>query len=150
MLLDPPPETLQAIQQCLSSFIASRRGNNNLLDAIKIKEVAMVELLQMKADQSLIKAQSRATSPHPMVQPGDTLSGGNAVFPLGTWEPDTTALDPGLQSLFDQFWGPDALGDMGNAGDFGSTGGNGVWDSLNALLGIGGSGVEDGAPPAAM
>lgn len=62
------------INQCLSDFMTARKGNGNLLDEVKIKEIAMMEMLRSKTDQGLSHANSRAPSPHVHLQANASLS----------------------------------------------------------------------------
>lgn len=94
--------------------MTARKGNSNLLDDVKIKEIAMMEMLRSKTGQGLSRANSRAPSPHAHVHANAALSStltadeGQSQATLPATEPNASNLapisDPSVQSMFDQFW----------------------------------------------
>ncbi|OCF31072.1 hypothetical protein I316_07343 [Kwoniella heveanensis BCC8398] len=138
LLSNPGPDVLRLINECLTSFVAVRKGNTNLLDEVKIKEIAMIEVLRNRADMNL----TRANSPAPATTSIVSLNVDDSqATETSTPHPATagvTNIDPNLQSMFDQFWGSqasvDLYGDQGmhNPGDAGAGGLS--QEYLNALL----------------
>ncbi|WWC63044.1 uncharacterized protein I303_105643 [Kwoniella dejecticola CBS 10117] len=108
LLNNPTADTLKTINQCLASFVAARKGNSNLLDNVKIKEIAMIEVLRNKADSSLTTFNSPVGSPQ-RVQPDLTVSDPSNTIPT---DPSGLSTDPTLQTMFDQFWGSQVTNDL--------------------------------------
>ncbi|OXG19813.1 nuclear protein [Cryptococcus neoformans Ze90-1] len=152
LLSNPSPDTLRMINQCLSDFMTARKGNGNLLDEVKIKEIAMMEMLRSKTDQGLSHANSRAPSPHVHLQANASLSNTLAADEgqsLAT-EPNASNLapisDPSVQSMFDQFWGLQPAFDLYGGGPFGTYRGDYgemSWDNFSTLIENAGGGTGD-------
>jgi hypothetical protein len=120
LLLNPSTTNVHRIQHCLSQFAAARRDNTELLDEARIKEAAMIELVQMKAGH-LTRNSSRAASP------------GAIVY--------DSAPDSAMNGLFDQYFSLDGV-DLFPRGTFANPGEAEVdWTQLTQLLG-----GESGAP----
>ncbi|WWC93844.1 hypothetical protein V866_000680 [Kwoniella sp. B9012] len=144
LLSNPRPDTLKTINECLAAFVAARKGNSNLLDDVKIKEIAMIEVLRNKADSSLTRANSRANSP---IGSGSQtlhvsgLNGSGSAVPAGGL-PQPTAdisntLDPSLQNIFDQFWGTQLTADLYMNQSFDNMGGERgglTYENFNSLM----------------
>jgi hypothetical protein len=153
LLLSPPPETVRSIQRCLADFLARRQGDANLLNDIRIKEAAMIELLQLQADRNLTRSNSRAVSPAPD-ESAQAPANPTYVSNLGLHEAGQQPFDPTLQTLFDLFWTPQALsGNLYDTGAFGLSGpreehGDLPWGDINELLGAmgGGPSGDEGQP----
>ncbi|KIR77643.1 nuclear protein [Cryptococcus gattii EJB2] len=147
LLSNPSPDTLRMIHQCLSDFMTARKGNSNLLDEVKIKEIAMMEMLRSKTGQGLSRANSRAPSPHAHVHANAALSStltadeGQSQATLPATEPNASNLapisDPSVQSMFDQFWGLQPALDLYGGGPFGTYRGDYgeiSWDNFSTLI----------------
>ncbi|KIR54774.1 nuclear protein [Cryptococcus gattii Ru294] len=147
LLSNPSPDTLRMIHQCLSDFMTARKGNSNLLDDVKIKEIAMMEMLRSKTGQGLSRANSRAPSPHAHVHANAALSStltadeGQSQATLPATEPNASNLapisDPSVQSMFDQFWGLQPALDLYGGGPFGTYRGDYgeiSWDNFSTLI----------------
>lgn len=144
------------INQCLSDFMTARKGNSNLLDEVKIKEIAMMEMLRSKTDQGLSHANSRAPSPHAHLQANAILSNtlaadeGHSQATLPVVEANASNLapisDPSVQSMFDQFWGLQPALDLYGGGPFGTFRGDYgeiSWDNFSTLIENAGGGTGD-------
>lgn len=135
------------INQCLSDFMNARKGNSNLLDEVKIKEIAMMEMLRSKTGQGLSHANSRAPSPHANIHANAALSStltadeGQSQATLPATEPNASnpapISDPSVQSMFDQFWGLQPPLDLYGGGPFGTYRGDYgeiSWDNFSTLI----------------
>nr|KIR49348.1 nuclear protein [Cryptococcus bacillisporus CA1280] len=147
LLANPSPDTLRMINQCLSDFMNARKGNSNLLDEVKIKEIAMMEMLRSKTGQGLSRANSRAPSPHAHIHANAALSStltadeGQSQATLPATEPNASnpapISDPSVQSMFDQFWGLQPPLDLYGGGPFGTYRGDYgeiSWDNFSTLI----------------
>jgi hypothetical protein len=138
MLRNPPLETVISIQQCLERFASTRRGDGHVLDYIRVKEMAMIEMLQAKAEA--VKAASRAPSPLPersdhASNVPDLPNAADASATLLDINPD---LDQSLQLFLDQFWGSDSVPGLDwPDGAMGGQPGNSVGTGEEVIWGLG-------------
>lgn len=93
---------VQSIRECLSNFAAARRGNADLLDETRVKEVAVIEMLEHQAEDMATRVNSRAGSP--VTRGGAGTTEAQDIFPRSSLD------DPSFESLFDIFWGGGGAG----------------------------------------
>jgi len=118
--MSPAPQAVESIRECLAAFSAARRDNAELLDETKLKEIAVIEMLENRAEG--VWQLSRAASPA-----RDDLGGAddNPAYP-----------EPLFDSLLEDFWTSSALPEFSNPGMSGDWSGGPTldWDQLASLF----------------